>query len=180
MNNSKYTAAFIFLLLFSLDAALAAGGKSSRIRISTPDRESIRELDRIGLDIIEQREGYYSEIIASEDDLRRLDIQGISYDIIIPDMAQFYLDRTGGWVSGHRLKIGDGTKMGFFSLDSMYLFMDSLQAVYPTLISEKESIGKTHRNRIQWMWKISDNPEVDEPEPEVLYTALTLKIYLSL
>ena len=173
MNNSKYTAAFIFLLLFSLDAALAAGGKSSRIRISTPDRESIRELDRIGLDIIEQREGYYSEIIASEDDLRRLDIQGISYDIIIPDMAQFYLDRTGGWVSGHSLTIGDGTKMGFFSLDSMYLFMDSLQAVYPTLISEKESIGKTHRNRIQWMWKISDNPEVDEPEPEVLYTALT-------
>ncbi|MCH7819710.1 MAG: immune inhibitor A, partial [Candidatus Marinimicrobia bacterium] len=173
MNILKYTVAIVLLFLFSFDSAHSANGKSSLIRISTPDRESIRELERNGFDVVKRKEGYYSEIIASEDDLNRLKSQGIDYDIIIPDMTQFYLDRAGSWVSGKSLTIGDGTKMGFFSLDSMYLFMDSLQAKYPTLISEKDSIGRTHRNRTQWMWKLSDNPEVDEQEPEVLYTGLT-------
>ena len=43
---------------------------------------------------------------------------------------------------------------------------------YPNLISSKVSIGNTVENRPTYMVKISDNPDIDEQEPEILYTAL--------
>ena len=43
---------------------------------------------------------------------------------------------------------------------------------YPNLISTKISIGNSIENRPIYTVKISDNPEIDENEPEILYTAL--------
>jgi len=162
----------IFILLISSEL-YSQGGKASLIRIRTPDQEALRELTIQGFDIIERKEGLYSEVIAFDFDLKRLEALGISYEVLVPDLTEYYLKRAGSWRSGKSLRIGDGTKMGFFNLDSMYLFLDSLQAAHPTLISEKDSIGHTIRGRTQWMYKVSDNPEVDELEPEVLFTGLT-------
>ena len=149
------------------------GGKATLIRIQTPSQDALRDLTVRGFDIIETKEGVYSEVIAFEFDLKRLESLGISYEVLVPDLTQFYLNRAGDWKSGKTLRIGDGTKMGFFNLDSMYLFLDSLQAAHPTLISEKDSIGHTILGRTQWMYKVSDNPETDEAEPELLFTGLT-------
>ena len=44
--------------------------------------------------------------------------------------------------------------------------------MFPELITAKESIGLSIENRDLWMVKISDNPSVNETEPEVLYTSL--------
>lgn len=162
----------IFILLISTEL-YSQGGKASLIRIQTLDEEALRELTIQGFDIIERKEGSYSEVIAFDFDLKRLESLGISYEVLVPDLTQYYLKRAGSWRSGKSLRIGDGTKMGFFNLDSMYLFLDSLQAAHPDLISEKDSIGHTIRGRTQWMYKVSDNPETDEAEPELLFTGLT-------
>ena len=162
----------IFLLLISSDL-YSQEGKASLIRIQTPDQDALRKLTEQGFDIIERKEGVYSEVIAFDLDLKQLEFLGISYEVLVPDLTQYYLKRAGSWRSGKSLSIGDGTKMGFFSLDSMYLFLDSLQAAHPDLISEKDSIGRTIRGRTLWMYKVSDNPETDEAEPELLFTGLT-------
>ncbi|TFB09487.1 hypothetical protein E3V55_07615, partial [Candidatus Marinimicrobia bacterium MT.SAG.3] len=169
---SQIVALTLFSLLISSEL-YSQGGKATLIRIQTPSQDALRDLTVRGFDIIETKEGVYSEVIAFEFDLKRLDALGISYEVLVPDLTKFYLNRAGGWRSGKTLRIGDGTKMGFFNLDSMYLFLDSLQAAHPTLISEKDSIGQTILGRTQWMYKVSDNPETDESEPELLFTGLT-------
>lgn len=67
-----------------------------------------------------------------------------------------------------------GSMGGFLTLSQMYDELDLMQALYPNLITLKKSIGNyitTDNNKIYY-YKISDNPNVDENEPEVLYTAL--------
>ena len=91
----------IFILLISSELYSQAG-KASLIRIQTPDREALRNLTEQGFDIIERKEGVYSEVIAFDFDLKRLETLGISYEVLVPDMTEFYLKRAGSWRSGTR------------------------------------------------------------------------------
>ncbi len=56
----------------------------------------------------------------------------------------------------------------------MYQILDSMALLYPNLITVKQAISPINsiQGRPIYYVKISDNPNVDEPEPEVLYTAL--------
>ncbi len=68
----------------------------------------------------------------------------------------------------------DGKMGGFKTLNQMYDDLETMQAIYPNLITIKKPIANYFTkdgNRIYYV-KISDNPNVDENEPEVLYTAL--------
>ena len=47
-----------------------------------------------------------------------------------------------------------------------------MKLLFPALITSKTEIGKSVEGRSVYSVKISDNPEVDEDEPEVLYTSL--------
>jgi carboxypeptidase T len=69
----------------------------------------------------------------------------------------------------------EGVMGGFFTYAEMLSILDSMRLQYPNLISAKKTISDTLKsieNRpLHWL-RISDNPTVDENEPEVLYTAL--------
>jgi carboxypeptidase T len=67
-----------------------------------------------------------------------------------------------------------GSMAGFPTLDEMYESLDEMRSLYPNLITLRKVISstKTHNNRSIYYVKISDNPEIDENEPEVLYTGL--------
>jgi len=62
---------------------------------------------------------------------------------------------------------------GFKTFSEIESFLDSLAAAYPNLITSKFSIGTTIEGRDIWAIKISDNPNSDENEPEILYVGLT-------
>lgn len=67
-----------------------------------------------------------------------------------------------------------GTMGGYYTYSEMLAILDDMRAKFPNLISEKAPIGDilTHEGRpIHWL-RISDNPDMDEAEPEVLYTSL--------
>ena len=68
-----------------------------------------------------------------------------------------------------------GSMSGYFTLDEMYAVLELMHDQYPNLISIKKPCSPTietwEGRKLEWV-KISDNPEVDENEPEVLYTAL--------
>jgi len=61
---------------------------------------------------------------------------------------------------------------GYLTLEEIYATLDSMAQDYPHLITVKKSIGSSYENRPIYSVKISDNPNEEENEPEVLYTAL--------
>jgi murein tripeptide amidase MpaA len=65
-----------------------------------------------------------------------------------------------------------GSMGGFYTLSEVVAELDSMRLLFPNLVSEKFSIGQTIQGREIWAVKISDNPDIDEDEPEVLYDAL--------
>lgn len=65
-----------------------------------------------------------------------------------------------------------GSMSGYLTLDEIYAQLDSMAQVYPHLVTVKKSIGNSYENRPIYYVKISDNPNEEENEPEVLYTSL--------
>ncbi|MBK8954349.1 MAG: immune inhibitor A [Saprospiraceae bacterium] len=67
-----------------------------------------------------------------------------------------------------------GSMNGYPTLREIYESLELMEALYPNLITVRQIIGDFRTfegNRIYYV-KISDNPYMDEAEPEVLYTAL--------
>lgn len=67
-----------------------------------------------------------------------------------------------------------GSMGGYLTLNELMQVLDSMKLAYPQLISIRKTIDtiRTHQNRQIYFVKISDNPEADEDEPAVLYSAL--------
>ena len=53
--------------------------------------------------------------------------------------------------------------------------LDALYNEYPQFVKEKISIGTTLEGRDIWAIKLSDNPNIDEDEAEILYSKDNLK-----
>lgn len=81
-------------------------------------------------------------------------------DIIIPENFEF------------------GSMSGYYTYAEMLEQLDSMHAMYPNLITLRDSlpavgsVSTSHEGRPLWMVKVSNNADVDEDEPEMIYTAL--------
>lgn len=68
-----------------------------------------------------------------------------------------------------------GSMGGYHTLSEMQAVLDDMHAKYPNLITARADISDTietwEGRKLQYV-RISDNANTDEPEPEVLYTAL--------
>ncbi len=69
-----------------------------------------------------------------------------------------------------------GSMGGYHTLDEMMAVLDDMHAKFPHLISPRLPLtsapAHTWEGRRIWYVRISDNPDLKEGEPEVLYTAL--------
>ena len=128
---------------------------------------------------------YVAEL--SADDLKILDDANVDYTIRIRDISGFYEQRnrgknpaeiTSGISARGEYDVPEnfslGSMGGFFRLDEIIQQMDNMHALFPDLITQKTALPTLsyEGNPIYWV-KISDNPEVDEDEPEVFYNSLT-------
>ncbi len=153
----------VCLLLFCLTAgSVAANETISQIRTGELSKQQFFDLFRLGLDVI-HRTGDQFDILVKTDDMARLDAMGIPYEITRADVEQ--------WYSSVRGKAAV-TMGGFRTLSEIEAHLDSLHALYPSICTEKYSIGTSFQGRNLWVVKISDNPDVDEDEPEVFYNSL--------
>lgn len=66
---------------------------------------------------------------------------------------------------------------GCLTLSGVEAELDKMRQLYPHLVSIKQNISSTnqttHEGRPIYFVKISDNPDVEETEPQVLYTGMT-------
>ncbi len=102
----------------------------------------------------------YVEVITDQEELDEIDALGLMTEIVHQDVVQFYQSRLPAKAMG-----------AYRDLSEVNAKIDSIVAVAPTIVSPKISIGQSIEGRDLWAFKISDNPTVDEAEPEVLYTA---------
>jgi len=141
----------------------------------------------ITIDHSEVSEGtIVSEI--SDSELAILKNSNIKHTVLINDMAHYYEERI---LADYKNKIAApascnapdlkkptwfhlGSMGGYFTLAQMEVILDSMKLLYPNLITTKAAISTTKsvQGRDIWYVKISDNPNVDENEPEVLYSSL--------
>ena len=178
---------FTFLLLLTMGVSLLSQTQYSKVRINLQQIE-LSDLARMGIDISEGvlKKGAYFETDLSENEIRKLNQKGISTEILIKDVGEFYARRA---LAEKNLKIVRstddewtipenweyGSMGGFYTLNEVYDELDSMYARYPDLVSQRQAISDdtlTHDGRKQYWIKISDNPGTDEDEPEVLYTGV--------
>ncbi len=146
----------------------------------------------ITIDHGEEKVGEWLITDLSSLEIAQLASMGVDYDILIEDVAAYYAshssdadpraDRTTceglGGESGTNVEVPTnfslGSMGGYYTYEEFLAELDAMRAAYPALITEKAAISdfETWEGRpLHWV-RISDNPETDEDEPEVLYTAI--------
>jgi carboxypeptidase T len=161
-----------------------------RAKIKLDQTHTIEQLAQLG---IETDHGAYlagkaltTELSMSE--LTRVKQAGFQTYSVIPDLKKWYhsertiTERNGcdnntntGYQYNTPVNYQDGTYGGYFRYQEMLDILDKMRQLYPNLITVKTIITDTittHEGRPLYWVKISDNPDINEAEPQVLYTAL--------
>lgn len=185
MRLIKLYVSLLFLcLLHSLDAQTIL----SRVTFPVDEHQTYTELAKAGIDLSHGhgKQGSFFTTEIQDFELARLSEMGIRYTIDIPDMSRHRLtsvhpqkngllecqDRIYDEVVPRNFELGEVG--GFFSLPEVLDHLDAMAILYPHLISARQPIGdiKTWNNNSIFWVRISDNPDEDEQEPEILYTSL--------
>jgi hypothetical protein len=160
MRFIKVVLLFIFILTLTTSLIFAAETPYIKAKVYLDSKAQWQEFKKMQLDEVYHGADYI-EIVTNQNELNRLSALGFRVEIDIPDLTEFYQSRL------------DRTKDmgGYKTLDEINAYLDGIIAGHPNIVSTKISIGQTIEGRSTWAVKISDNPGVDEDEPEVLFTA---------
>jgi hypothetical protein len=188
----------LLLLWLCLSLALPCSGQAqsdtpiySKIKVLTQEQDHLEgehlHQKLINLGIYVDHSHDHSEtgeiFIFNQQELNIIDAAGISYEMIVEDLAQQIEDRNIAYsnnnpspLSNARSSVGFdfGSMGGFYTWSEVIERLDFMRATYPNLATAKFSIGTSHEGRDIWAVKISDNPDTDESASEtaVYYDAL--------
>jgi len=177
-----------FTLLFSICIIFISGfaqqAQYSRVKIFA-DEDQLAMMAQNGIDVTEGtlKKGKFLISELSTNQITKVANLGINYEILIEDVADNFAERNKGkstnpldykgtseWEVPENFDFG--SMSGHCTFDEAIAHLDNMKTLFPDLISTKESIGQSIEEREIWMVKISDFPETNEDEPEVLYTSL--------
>ena len=184
-----------FLTLISLVClifGLSAQTNYQRVAIDY-SQENLQTIASLGLPVDEghldrKNMTYIMEI--SETMVEKLNLAGLEYSILLDDVASYYKNRLNNAESltpaekARQEKLNRdwpvpegfeyGSMGGYLTLDEVMAHLDNMHTLYPNLISARQPASDitTVEGRSIYYVKISDNPDINEDENEVLYTAL--------
>lgn len=142
----------------------AQGGRSETIaEIHVPDdltKAELTAIKQLGLSF--DRCGGARSLYVTPAQKQALQSGGVRFSVEHDDIEQFYRSRNTG-----ALDFG-----GFRTFSQIEAYLDSLATAHPSLMTAKYSVGTTIQGRSLWVVKISDNPTLDEAEPELFYNSL--------
>ena len=153
--------AAILLSLF-LVAAAASAEQVMQARIYPADKAQIEEIGALQLDIAYVKPGEYIDIVTNQEEFDRLRSWGYGLEMVHGDLVAFYQSR---------LEMAKDMG-GYHTYSEVMAALDSMHALYPSITTAKMDIGHSLEDSVIWAIKISDNPEVDEDEPEVFFNSL--------
>ncbi|NOX65334.1 MAG: T9SS type A sorting domain-containing protein [Chlorobi bacterium] len=174
------------LFIMLLSSTLLFSQNYKKVKIYLNEINSAGKLNSAGLEIDHAHFNRDKSIDVFLDEVQFAHLQSSSlrYKVLIDDWYKYYsaqqkfssFDKKASLMKTAQqygvTGFDYGSMGGYYTLDEVIQKLDEMYAAYPNLITEKDSIGHSVENRPIYAVKISDNPNVDEDEPEVLYTAL--------
>lgn len=182
------------LLWCLLTASIAQNPeKYVRVQILLEDK-TMQQLAALGVEadhgLYVPGQSFTTEMSATE--LKLVRDAGFSTIVLVPDLEQWYQkraeqykgmeDRGPQCINDQRVRqyptpanYTYGSMGGYHTYKELLAVLDDMAAKYPNLITPRSKVSDsivTHEGRPLWKVKISANPNADEDEPEVLYTAL--------
>ena len=160
---------FVFLLFTSF--LFSEGLIYKQVRIYNPDTETISTIQSLGipLDHIYKVEGQFIEFAVSDHYANLLSVNNVEFDIIHDDLQKFYESRLYN-ISSRDFDYG--SMGGYYTYNEIVEHINELSSEYSDIVSEVQVIGESLEGRPILAIKLSDNPNINENEPEVLYTGL--------
>ncbi len=167
--------------------------KYARVRIKLDTDHTIEHLAALGIEtdhgIYMPGSGFIGDL--SDTELARVQAAGFQTKVAVADLQAEFLERLNTPISNERNGCNPNTPIvkyhtpanytpgsyggGYFRYQEMIQALDNMYQKFPNLITVRAPISdtiKTHQGRPIYWLKISDNPNQNENEPEVLYTAL--------
>ena len=159
------------LIILSFTGYLFCLDIYKEIKIYNDDLVNHEILHSLGIDVDHiYKTDQYIQFVISQYDLDKLILENISYEIIHEDIEEFYKSRLIQNYSSRDFNYG--SMGGYYTFQEIEENIDELISLYPNIISEKISIGLSLEGRNIWALKVSDNPNINESEPQALYTGL--------
>ena len=191
----KFTRILIFLSSLSLFAQEQRIYSKAKVSLSN---KNIAQLASTGVctDHGHFHKGKSFTSVFSSEELEKITAAGFTYELLVEDVQQAYLEHKNDAL---KLSAPDcpseasddapeyatptnfelGTMGGFFTYEEMLGHLDNMAVLFPNLITVKEALPETpdgitvtHEDRPIYVVKISDNPNEDEDEKEMIYTAI--------
>ena len=162
----------LLCVLALLNSFLVAKEIYQSIRVYHPTLETIKTIGSLGipLDHVSGKEGIFLDLTVTESETIELISRDIELEVLIEDLTSYYKSRNR---PATNRDFPLGSMQGNYTLDELNERFDELHGLFPNIISNRVVIGQSVEGRDIWAFKVSDNPNEDEDEPEVLYTALT-------
>ncbi|MCI5056787.1 MAG: immune inhibitor A [Flavobacteriales bacterium] len=178
----------LFLLMMSV-TMFAQNSQYSKVKIFIEGHQDLYKLSNAGIavDHGEYKTNTWFVSDFSKDEINTIQNLGYNIEILISDVQKYYATRPStakpknsscsGSTGGDYQTPSDftlGSMGGFFTYAEFLGHIDNMSNKYPNLITVRQAIDtfKTHEGRDIFWLKISDNPNVDETEPEVFYSAI--------
>jgi len=156
----RILATLIAISILFTTLAFSANQNNIQARVFIDAKPQLNQFYAQHLDVVNRNYNYF-EIITNQDELNELEAIGFRTEVVIDDLKKFILSRY------------DKTRPmgGYMTLSEINDAIDVIAADHPDIVSAKVDLGQTIEGRTMWAVKISDNPNVDEDEPEVLFTS---------
>ncbi|MBU1699406.1 MAG: hypothetical protein KJ831_04595 [Candidatus Eisenbacteria bacterium] len=152
-----------FLILCVVLGSAAAADEiynQARLDLTVPGID-LMDISSFDLEII-RNEGDALVIVARSSVIEEMVRQGYKIDVEIEDLQSYYAARFEG-----RDNFGE-----FHTYSEAVTEINNLHNEYPDLTTAPISIGTTWEGNDIWAIKVSDNPDLEEDEPEVLFDGL--------
>jgi len=156
---------FILLLAPTVPAEEPVHHAMVRFWIDTPADQAWMDQNHLRF----QEEGgigsEYYDFLVKPADLPEVLAAGSRVEILHEDVEEFYAER---------LAADERDVWGLYHTYSECIaWIDSLHVLYPDVVGARWSIGQGHDGNDIWVYRVSDNPDLDEEgEPEVLFDGL--------
>jgi len=181
MKRFAITTILILLAVFCLNAN-DDFNNHAKINIILNNQIEMHELAKLGISL-ENLEGKYNsgfELIVNYNELKKIKESGFSFEILIPDMREYYKNRPipseSEIKASYQVMYKDnienytlGSMGGFHSRDEHISIGVYLANTYPNIVSPLTLIGQSHEGVNIYAQRISDNPNVQENDEGNVY-----------
>jgi hypothetical protein len=177
---------FLLATLFLSTALNLYSQNYKEVKIYLNDITDIQTLLNSGMefDHLNYTKDNAIQTFISDNDFTILQSTGFSYEILIDDWYSHYknLPKLTEFEKQQFIQqskdnfnvdgFGFGSMGGFYTLAEINTELDSMYLQYPNIVTQKFAVDSSIENRPIYAIKISDNPTVNESEPQVHMNAL--------